>query len=204
VDAASLAGWFICGTGIVRHALAMPACSILIALCLPVAVSAQLAMPPPEEARAPSRLAPLDPKSPWLARFTQAAQALQPALAGGTEAEWLPHFGGQWLNAADRVRIGAWINDADGTLRRTFSYRSASEFVVLGWQPPEGGAAYAALADRPEGDAIVCWRNGGDSRPWPQTAAEAEDRSAHACVRISYSVRFDPPQWRAFMDAPAS
>jgi hypothetical protein len=187
-----------------RHGQAMAVCPILLALCLPAAVSAQLAMPPPEEARAPSRLAPLDPGSPWQARFSAAAQALQPALAQGTEHEWLPHFGGQWLGAADRARIGALINDPANALRRTFSTRSASEFVVLGWQPPEGGAAYAALADRPEGDAIICWRNSGDSRAWPTTAAEAEDTKAHACVRVSYSVRFDPPQWRAFLDAPAA
>lgn len=65
-----------------------------------------------------------------------------------------------------------------------------------------GGAAYADLIkDRPEADAIICWRIMGSGADWPTTAMEAEDVGRHACVRVSYSVRFDPPQWRAFVDA---
>jgi hypothetical protein len=165
-------------------------------------VQAQLVLPPGDDDRAPSRLAPLDPKNPWHARFAGAARTLQPALASGIEADWLPHFGGQWLGAAELARIGAMLADESGALRRTLAGPTPSEFVVLGWQPPEGGAAYAAIADRPEGDAILCWRPANSARAWPTTAAEAEDRQAHGCVRMSYSVRFDPPQWRAFLDAP--
>lgn len=179
----------------------MRAILVLFLALAAVPASAQLTLPPDAE-RAPSRLAPVDPASPWHARFEEAARLLQPALAVGSEADWLPLFGGQWLGTGDRARIGAALGDQAGAFRRVFADRSASEFVVLGWQPPEGAAAYAALADRPEGDAIICWRPSGDSRAWPQTAAEAENVQAHACVRLSYSVRFDPPQWRAFLDAP--
>lgn len=182
----------------------MTAMKSVLALFLVLAAGsahAQLTLPPDED-RAPSRLAPMDPASPWHPRFESAARSLQPALASANEAYWLPLFGGQWLGADDRARIGAALNDEAGAFKRIFSSRSASEFTILGWQPPEGGEAYASLADRPEGDAIICWRPSGGPRDWPQTAAEAEDGSAHACVRLSYSVRFDPPQWRAFLDAP--
>lgn len=167
-----------------------------------VPAQAQLALPP-DEARAPSQLAPIDPASPWHARFTAAARQLQTVLADGSEAEWLPLFGGQWLGVADRARIAGVLGDEAGAFKRSLADPAASEFVVLGWQPPEGGAAYAALADRPEGDAIICWRPSAAPRPWPKTAAEAEDTKVHACVRLSYSVRFDPPQWRAFLEGPA-
>jgi hypothetical protein len=163
--------------------------------------AAQLALPP-DEARAPSRLVPLDPASEWHKRFAEAGQALVPAIARGDEAEWLPLFGGQWLSAGDRARIAAALADETGAFRRVFAYRSASEIAILGWQPPGGDAPYAGLSDRPEGDAILCWRASGGTAAWPQTAAEAEDARRHACVRVSYSVRFDPPTWRAFMDPP--
>ncbi|NJS15254.1 MAG: hypothetical protein HC788_12390, partial [Sphingopyxis sp.] len=69
-------------------------------------------------------------------------------------------------------------------------------------RPPEGGEAYAALADRPEADAIICWRAAGSAVNWPTIAAEAENASQHACVRVSYSTRFAVSQWRAFIDPP--
>lgn len=181
---------------------AMSTSAFLVALMAAAAAQAQLMMPPADDDRPPSQLAPLDPKSPWHDRFASAARTLQPALASGVEADWLPHFGGQWLGADDRARIGAILSDEAGGLRRALAAGTASEFVVLGWQPPEGGAAYAALANRPEADAVVCWRPVGDPRGWPLTAAAADDRRVHGCVRMSYSVRFDPPRWRAFLDAP--
>lgn len=175
--------------------------AFLLTLCAPSLVLAQLVLPP-DDTRPPSLLAPLDPASPWHARFTAAASALEPALARGAMADWLPLFGGAWLGEADRARIATALADEAGALRRTLTNHAASELVVLGWQPPGGGDAYAALANRPEGEAILCWRPSGDASAWPSTAAEAEDRRSHACVRMTYSVRFDPPQWRAFLDTP--
>jgi hypothetical protein len=162
-----------------------------------------LALPPPGDDRPLSRLAPLDPDSPWQQRFAEVAADLQPALAHGGPDDWLPYFGGQWLVAADRVRVAAVLTDANGGLRRAFASRAASEHVILGWVPPEGPAAYADLADRPEADAIICWRPGGSDVLWPTNAAEAADTQRHGCVRISYSVRFKTPMWRAFFDPAA-
>lgn len=180
----------------------MVSCSMMLALCAMPPVQAQLILPPSDDVRPPSMLAPIDPASLWHARFSAAADELQPALARPGGQDWVPYFGGQWLGAADRARIAAILNDDKSAMRRTFAFRSASEFVVLGWLPPGGNMPYAALANRPEADAIVCWRNSGEERAWPTTAAEAEDVRAHACLRMSYSVRFDLSQWRAFMDAP--
>jgi hypothetical protein len=180
----------------------MTFCATLLMLCMPPPALAQLIVPPSDDGRPLSRLAPLDPQSPWHARFAAAARELQPKLAEPDGDGWLPYFGGQWLNAADRARISATLKDETGGLRRTFAGPSASEFIILGWQPPGGATDYAKLADRPEADAIICWRNMGSVQPWPTTADEAEDRRTHGCVRMTYSVRFDLPQWRAFMDAP--
>lgn len=185
-----------------RQRSVMRICALLLLVCAASPTQAQLVLPPDDDDRPASRLAPMDPKSPWHARFTAAAQALQPTLAQPGGAAWLVHFGGQWLGAADRDRVATVLKDSAGGLRRALTSPSPSEFVVLGWQPPGGDAAYAALADRPEADAIVCWRERGSDAAWPSTAAEAEDSRAHGCVRISYSVRFEPPQWRAFLDTP--
>ncbi len=179
----------------------MALCSTFALLCAMPVVQAQLAIPP-AEAATPSRLAPLASDSPWLPRFDAVAAQLRPALAG-SEAQWAPHFGGQWLTAADRARIAALLARSDAAFARTLGGGAAADHVVLGWQPPGGSDAFAALADRPEGDAILCWRAAGSEAAWPTTLAEAEDRQAHACVRVSYSVRFETPLWRAFLDAPA-
>lgn len=177
--------------------------TLMLAMALMAAPAAAQLSLPPDEARAPSRLVPLDPASDWHQRFAEAGQALLPAMVRGNETEWLPLFGGQWLGAADRARIAAALADDVGAFQRVFAQSSRSEVAILGWQPPGGDAPYAGLADRPEGDAILCWRASGSAVAWPQTAAEAEDARRHACVRVSYSVRFDPPTWRAFMDAPS-
>jgi hypothetical protein len=164
--------------------------------------SAQLALPPAEDNRPASRLAPIAMDSPWYERLDAAGQAVALTLGRGPDGGWESNFGGRWLAATDRARIAALLSDDRSAYVRVLGKAGAYEQVVLGWTPPEGGDAYAALADRPEADAIICWREVGDAAPWPITAAEAEVRARHACVRISYSIRFDPPQWRAFIDAP--
>jgi hypothetical protein len=177
----------------------------LYALALMLAAgpaSAQLVLPPVEE-RAPSRLAPIAMDSVWYGRFEAAGVLLGTVLGDGAAGQWADYFGGTWLSATDRARIGAVLADDSLAFRRVLAKAEAYETAVLGWQPPEGGEGYAALADRPEADAIVCWRAYGDApAPWPTTAAEAEDAQRHACVRMSYSVRFGTPQWRAFIDPP--
>lgn len=164
--------------------------------------AAQLALPPAQDDRPPSQLAPIDPASRWYERLETAGLAVGSALSDGPGGAWADHFGGPWLSAADRARIAALLADERTALRRVLAVSGAYEQAVLGWQPPEGGAAYAALADRPEADAMICWRASGSAEAWPTTAAEAEDRQKHACVRLAYSIRFDLPQWRAFLDAP--
>jgi hypothetical protein len=179
----------------------MPRSLAAIALALfAIPAGAQLSLPPPEEARAPSRLAPLDGESRWYERLDYAGQALALTLGDGADGGWAQYFGGQWLAAADKARIAALIGDDRMAFRRVLTQADAYEQMVLG----EGGEAYAALADRPEADGLVCWRALGDGAAWPSTLAEAEDRARHACVRISYSERFGTPVWRAFIDAPVA
>lgn len=180
----------------------MSSMSLIFALLLGGSDAPLLAMPPSDDDRPASRLAPLDPASPWTPRFAAVAADLAPALASRHPGNWLPLFGGQWLDDAGRARILATLADANGGLNRALAGNLAVEHVVLGWQPPEGGAAYAAEADRPEADAIICWRARGSSAPWPTTAREADDTRAHGCVRVSYSLRFGAPQWRAFIEPP--
>jgi hypothetical protein len=171
----------------------------LALFCAPLTAQAQLALPP-EDAPVPSALAPLASDSPWTARFDAAAAVLGPALIA-EEAVWLPHFGGQWLGHADRARIGAMLADPAGALRQTLGDTRGAEHIVLGWRPAGDAAAFANLGDRPEGEAMICWRARGSGAAWPATAAEAEAGGRHACVRVSYSIRFETPQWRAFLDA---
>jgi len=166
-----------------------------------VPASAQLILPP-EDDRAPSRLVPLDMATDWYARFETAGLQLGRVLGDGPSGQWQDYFGGTWLNAADRERIAALLADDGAALHRVVVKSKAFDQVVLGWQPSGGGDIYAALAGRPEADAIICWRELESSAAWPATAAEAENRHQHACVRVSYSIRFDPPQWRAFIDPP--
>jgi hypothetical protein len=176
----------------------------LIALLLASApASAQLVLPPQDD-RPPTQLAPIDPGSDWHARLEEAGITLGTVLGDGPAGQWQQHFGGAWLNPADRERIAALLGDKTMAFHRVLVASGAYEQVVLGWQPADGGAAYAALAGRPEADAIICWREFGSAVPWPTTAAEADDRRRHACVRLAYSIRFEPAQWRAFVDAPLS
>ncbi|MBA4747814.1 MAG: hypothetical protein H2056_03770 [Sphingopyxis sp.] len=174
----------------------------LVALASPAAT--QLALPSTEDDRAPSRLAPIDPGSRWYERLETAGLAVGSALSDGPSGAWAEYFGGRWLSAADRAYIAVLLANERTALRRVLVSSGAYEQAVLGWQPPDGSAAYAALADRPEADAVICWRAYGSEAAWPTTALEAEDRQRHACVRLVYSIRFDPPQWRAFIDAPVS
>ena len=177
--------------------------SAMMLVLTSVPAAAQLSLPPSEDVRAPSRLAPLDTESRWYERFDYAGQALALTLGDGADGAWRQYFGGQWLADADRTRIAVLLGDEEMAFRRVLAKADAYEQMVLGWVPPEGGKAYAAIADRPEADAVICWRALDSGAAWPTTLAEAEDRVRHACVRLSYSIRFDPPQWRAFIDAPA-
>jgi hypothetical protein len=175
---------------------------ILLPLLLAsTAASAQLVLPPQED-RPPTRLAPIDPESDWHDRLEAAGITLGTVMGDGPAGQWQDHFGGAWLSPADRARIAVLLADKSMAFHRVLAASGAYEQVVLGWQPADGGAAYAALAGKPEADAIICWREYGSAAPWPVTAAEAEDRQRHACVRLAYSIRFEPGQWRAFVDAP--
>lgn len=181
----------------------MRAFPLLALLSLGAPAHAQLVLPP-EDDRPPSQLAPIDPNSPWQTRFDTVAVTLGPVLGDGPTGNWPEYFGGQWLSSAERQRILALLADGGMALPTVLAAPDRIEHVILGWQPPGGSEAYAALGDRPEADAIICWRFTNGMTAWPATAAEAEDPARHACVRVSYSVRFDPPQWRAFIDAPAT
>lgn len=187
-----------------REGLAMRVLLAFFAAAAAAPAAAQLAMPPGEIDRPPSRLAPIGQSSPWYERLAQAGQAVAMTLGRGPNSGWEANFGGQWLAAADRTRIAALIADDALSFHRILARAKAYEQVVLGWQPAEGSGAYAALADRPEADAIICWRAAASGTAWPTTLAEAEDRARHACVRVSYSMRFGTPQWRAFIDPPVA
>lgn len=177
---------------------------LLIPLLLANApASAQLALPP-QDVRPPSQLAPIDPDSDWFGRLDAAGMTIANVLGDGPAGQWQEHFGGRWLDPADGARIWALMADESSALHRVLIVAGAYEQAVLGWQPPEGAAAYVALGDRPEADAIICWREYCSTAAWPKTVAEAENRQRHACVRLAYSKRFGQPQWRAFIDAPAA
>lgn len=196
--------WFIGGSGGMSEIAAMRVLPLILMLALASPATAQLALPPADDDRAPSRLAPIDPESRWYERLETAGSAVGSALSAGPGGAWVDYFGGPWLSAADRDRIAALLADERTALRRVLRSSGTYEQAVLGWQPPGGRAAYAALVDRPEADAMICWRAAGSKAAWPATAFEAEDRQQHACVRLAYSIRFDPPQWRAFIDAPVA
>lgn len=148
-------------------------------------------------------LAPLADDSPWTARFAAAADELLPALQSMEESQWVPLLGGQWLAPSDRARISALLQDRHGPFRRPLFSKAMTHRVLLGWQAPATltDDEKAAIAARPEAEAIVCW-SAGAAGPWPQTAREADNRPGrpYACARITYSVRGETPTWRAFIE----
>lgn len=177
-----------------------------LATATPAAADPPLVPVEPELASEPSILVPLAAESPWTARFAAAADELLPALQSLDESRWAPLLGGQWLAAPDRERVSALLNDRGSPFRHALFAQGFTHRVILGWQPPATLSAgdRAAIAARPEAEAIVCWASGGtaESQSWPHTAAEADNASGrpYACARISYSIRGEMPSWRAFIE----
>lgn len=177
-----------------------------LAAATPAAANQPLVPVEPELASEPSMLVPLAANSPWTARFAAAADELLPALRSLDESQWGPLLGGQWLAASDRERVSTLLRDRKSPFRHALFAQGATHRVILGWQPPAALSAgdLAAIAARPEAEAIVCWASGGtaESQSWPRTAAEADNAPGrpHACVRIAYSIRGETPSWRAFVE----
>lgn len=177
-----------------------------LAVATPAAADQPLVPVEPELASEPSMLVPLAGDSPWTARFAAAADELLPALRSLDETQWGPLLGGQWLAASDRQRVSALLRDRNSPFRHALFAQGFTHRVILGWQPPATLSAddRAAIAARPEAEAIVCWASGGtgEAQSWPRTAAEADNAPGrpYACARISYSVRGETPSWRAFVE----
>ncbi|MCW0197513.1 hypothetical protein [Sphingopyxis sp.] len=181
------------------------ASALVAALPVAPAVAADPPLVPiaPEEATAPSLLVPLAPDSPWTARFAAAADELLPALRSEEQSRWVPLLGGAWLGAPDRARVAALLRD--GPFREALFAGERTQRIILGWQPPAtlNAADRAAIAARPEAEAIVCWAAQGAADPaWPRTAREADNAPGrpYACARIAYSVRDGASRWRAFVE----
>ncbi|PQM26881.1 hypothetical protein CVO77_18050 [Sphingopyxis lindanitolerans] len=187
----------------------MRACLIASAFVAALAAVPAIAADPPlvpiapEKATAPSILTPLAGDSPWTARFEAAADELLPALRSMDESRWGPLLGGRWLAAPDRARVTALLRDRDSPFRHALFAQGVTHRAILGWQPPATLTAEdrAAIAARPEAEAIVCWSSDADAS-WPTTAAEADNAPGrrYACARITYSIRGETPRWRAFVE----
>ena len=178
--------------------------SALVAAFVSSALAAETPLVPvvPEEASAPARLAPLAVDSPWTERFAAAADELLPALRSGDESRWVPLLGGQWLAASDRARVRTLLNARHSPFRQALFAKGFTHRRILGWTPETLTAEeQAAIAARPEAEAIVCWSSAGDSQ-WPTTAIEADNAPGrpYACARIAYSIRGDAATWRAFIE----
>jgi hypothetical protein len=159
----------------------------------------------PEAAATPSRLAPLAADSPWQARFEAAADELLPALRSRQVSRWQPLLGGRWLGEADREQVAALLTDKCAAFAPLLAASGPVERRILGWSVPASYSAAdrAAIAARPEAEALVCWSAGqGGGAAWPRTAAEADNRAdrPYACARIAYSMRDGKPSWRAFVE----
>jgi len=178
--------------------------SALVAAFASPALAAETPLVPvaPEEVSMPAPLAPLAPDSPWTDRFAAAADELLPALRSGDESRWAPLLGGQWLAAPERERVRTLLNDRYSPFRHALFAKGFTHRRILGWAPATLTAEErAAIAARPEAEAIVCWSSSGDSQ-WPATAVEADNAPGrpYACARITYSIRGDAPTWRAFIE----
>lgn len=177
-----------------------------LAAATPASADQPLVPVEPELASEPSMLVPLAADSAWTARFAAAADELLPALRSLDERRWAPLLGGQWLAAPDRERVAALLRDGDSPFRHALFAQGFTHRVILGWQPPAALSPddRAAIAARPEAEAIICWASGGtaESPSWPRTAAEADNAPGrpYACARIAYSIRGETPRWRAFVE----
>jgi hypothetical protein len=174
------------------------------ATATPVAAEQPLVPVESEATSEPSPLVPLAADSPWTSRFAAAADELLPALRSLDENQWGPLLGGQWLAPSDRARVAALLADRHSPFRHALFAKGFTHRVILGWQAPASLTAddRAAIAARPEAEAIVCWASGGLGQAWPQTAAEADNAPGrpYACARITYSIRGETPNWRAFIE----
>lgn len=183
--------------------------AILAAPVAAIAAPASLLPTAPEASSPPSQLVPLAVDSAWTPRFAAAADELVAALRSRDEAAWAPLLGGQWLSAADRVRVENLLGDRHSPFRRALFSKGFTHRAILGWRAPASLSAdeRAAIEAGKEAEAIVCWSAGGDGTgPWPATATEADNRPgrSYACARIVYSIRGTTSAWRAFIEqAPA-
>lgn len=170
-----------------------------------MAASAPLVPIAPEAAVTPALLAPLAQDSPWRARFEAAADELLPALRSRQPARWQPLLGGRWLGDAGREAVAALLDDRCAAFASLLAASGPIERRILGWSLPASysAAERAAIAARPEAEALVCWSAGqGGQTAWPRTAAEADNNAGrpYACARIAYSTRDGTPSWRAFVE----
>jgi len=169
------------------------------------AVSAPLVPIAPEAAPTPAPLAPLAEDSPWRARFEAAADDLLPALQSRQPDRWQPLLGGRWLGETERKAVATLIEDQCGAFAPLLASSAPIERRILGWSLPVSysAAERAAIAARPEAEALVCWSAvQGGKTVWPRTAAEADNSAdrPYACARIAYSMRDGAPSWRAFVE----
>lgn len=152
------------------------------------------------------RLTPLDPASPWHARFAAAADIWAAAIRSGRTGQWAPLMGGDFLARADRDRITAQLR-ADGPPRRFATAKKAwDRRVILGWLPGPNltEADRAAAAAAPEAVAIICWSDRADAdRLWPIAAFDADNAPLrpYACARFTYSIRDGTDRWRASLES---
>ncbi len=169
------------------------------------AASAPLVPIAPEAAPTPSPLAPLAEDSPWRTRFEAAADELLPALQSRQPDRWQPLLGGHWLGATEREAVATLLDDQCAAFASLLAAPGPIERRILGWSLPASYSAAdrAAIAARPEAEALVCWSAGRGGEPvWPRTAAEADNSAdrPYACARIAYSMRDGTPSWRAFVE----
>lgn len=172
------------------------------------AAPASLLPTQPEAVQTPAGLAPLAADSAWTPRFEAAADELVAALQSRDEARWAPLFGGQWLAAADRDRIGGLLRDRNSPFLHALFSKGYTHRAIFGWRAPASLDAdeRAAIEAGKEAEALVCWSAGGNGDgPWPVTAGDADNRPGrtYACARIAYSIRGDAPTWRAFIEQGA-
>lgn len=153
--------------------------------------------------RPPARLAPLAADSVWTPRFAAAADELVRALWSRDETRWRPLMGGDWLAEADRARVASLLRDRRSPFLHALFSKGRTRSVLLGWQAAVPSAAdIAAIEDRQEAEALVCWSATGGDDIWPTTAKDADNASGrpYACARIAYSIRGEAPTWRAFIE----
>jgi hypothetical protein len=112
-------------------------------------------------------------------------------------------MGGEWLAEADRERVASLLRDPRSPFLHALFSKGRTRSVLLGWQAAAPSAAdIAAIEERPEAEALVCWSATGGDDIWPTTAKDADNASGrpYACARIAYSVRGEAPTWRAFIE----